>query len=139
MIYMLKLMLYICFCMLVIYFLFFIKKNKKNMIITILLLGSLIFSAILCSMIIKSNKLWSNVLFQIYVSFVITFLLQLASLLFYKQIDTIISFHEKDNYKNLNKNPIKFLINHQHELKKFSNYIWLFLAFMMLFIVWFIV
>lgn len=56
---------------------------------------------------------------------------------FFKIVDSIIHFYITKNSRNIHRNPIKFLISNQSQIKKVATVIWFLGAFITLYGAWF--
>lgn len=137
-----KIAIYLVFTFLIFASLFIISnKNSPSKLLKILfvILGSLIICAMLLSAFIDitPQEIKSNVFFAIYVSCIIVIVVSIANHLSHMLINYIVYFHEKNNFANINKNPIKFLIEKKILIKKIFTIIWFLGSLIMLSGIWF--
>lgn len=95
---------------------------------------------ILCAMFIsffKQETSTNNISFLFYVSIVILIFISIANQISHLIINNVIIFHKRNNVKNLNRNPIKFLINYQETVKKVVTIIWIINSTVILMGLWF--
>ena len=109
------------------YFSLFILNNRiqPNKLLNgcIILLLLTIFSAMMISLMnIKVNV--NGRYFAIYVSVLIVLIICVANILTSRLLNIIIQFHQRYNEANLNRNPIKFIIENQKIIKKVISVIW---------------
>jgi len=114
-----------------------ISPNKSLKTLGIIL-GCLILCAMILSAFLKPiNDINSNIIFMLYVSIIIIIGINIANLLSHMLVNYIIYFHEKFNTANIDKNPIKFLIEKRENIKKAFTIIWFILATVILAGNWF--
>lgn len=136
-----SILVYVIFVIFIFFSMFVMSPKitiKKNIVIQLSLLGIIIFIAMIFSAFSRSKiEVQSNIIFTIYVSIVITIMINIANQLSHLLVDSIINFHQKFNSNNINKNPIRFLINKKTEIKKNFTIIWFMGSLIMLSGLWF--
>lgn len=137
-----KIAIYLVFIFLIFASLFIIStKNSPSKLLKILfvILGSFIICAMLSSAFINitPQETKSNIFFTIYVSCIIVIVISIANHLSHMLINYIIYIHEENNSENINRNPIKFLIEKKILLKKILTFIWFLGSLIMLSGIWF--
>jgi len=78
-----------------------------------------------------------SIIFRIYSSTMVTIFLSFGNRIFPLLIATVISFHRKYNVANLDRNPIKFLIDNQNKIIKIVSSLILLGAVMGMYGIWF--
>ncbi len=79
----------------------------------------------------------NHVVFKTYVSMLIILSIKFISIMYHRMVNIIIQFHQRYNEVNLNRNPIKFLMENQVKLKRIFTIIWFLGSIVMLSGIWF--
>lgn len=113
-------------------------RPKKALKYLGLFLLAIIFCAMVISISLNANDMYQNSIFFLsYVSFVILISVSIINQLSFIIIDYVILFHLKNNKNNLDRNPIKFLVNNQVKLKKIFTILWIINCTIMITGLWF--
>ena len=81
----------------------------------------------------KSNFITCLLMSLIMVSFFNLFILLIADNL----VDVLVDFHQKNNASNLNKNPIKYVIENKEKIKQFYRILIFLASIFMFYAIWF--
>jgi hypothetical protein len=136
----------------IIFFLFFIcvsyyalyimpKKSGEGLkfwapiVVTLVLMSAL--PGMLTAMNIKLELGYHPVIGSILSSIQLLLVLIIFNRLSTKGIDDQINYHRANNLSNVNRFPIRQVINHQHKLKSFATWFWFAGSILLLYGVWF--
>lgn len=109
--------------------------------IFISLIPGLVIFAVIIMVLLKisgyePDQNFEQIFFSIFFSLMIIIVINLFNQFFFFMIDSVVTFHKKNNVGNLDRNPIKFLINKQDILKKATTVIWFLGSALMLYGAW---
>ncbi|MBS7566755.1 hypothetical protein KHS38_20285 [Mucilaginibacter sp. Bleaf8] len=66
----------------------------------------------------------------------VVLMINLVNQFFFYMVDTVVSFHQKNNTANLDRQPVKFLVSNQDTLKRAATIIWFLGSALMLYGIW---
>jgi hypothetical protein len=85
---------------------------------------------------ISSGQVFRFYFLSIVFSLIIICLTNFANQVFFYMLDEVLSFHRQNNTANLNRQPIKFFIEHQSGLRLTSTIVWFLGSSLMLYGIW---
>ena len=127
------------FCIL---FVFTPKFERANVIKVFgALVPALIVLAVLVMLLMKMVGLRPDahvkeIFFSTLMALVVLVMINLFNQLFFRMVDEVLAFHQKNNSANLGRQPLKFMIQNQMNIKRAATIIWFLGSTLMFYGIW---
>lgn len=122
---------------------FLTKKFERSFLLKTFALGIpvLFVTAVAIILLMAATKLKPGDSFEFFFissmfALLVLIMINLANQFFFFMIDSVVSFHQKNNAANIERQPVKFLISNQDALKRISTIIWFLGSALMLYGIW---
>jgi len=123
-------------------FVFTTKFERANVIkVAIALVPALFLLAVVVMLLMKVAGLRpdenvKNIFFSTLMALVVLVMINLFNQLFFYMLDTVLAFHQKNNSANLERQPLKFFIENQMNIKRAATIIWFLGSTIMFYGIW---
>lgn len=139
-----KIVLWLLFVVLNLWLLFVVSKkfDRPSLIKGFILLIpavcviSLLMALCFRGLSIHTGPVFLDIFLAVFFSIIIIAMINLFNQLFFYILDAVISFHQKNNAENLNRQPIKFFITNRDIIRQTATIIWFLGSALMLYGNW---